>query len=126
MKSEIRLYNGKQVLYVNDAPYIAIAGEVHNSDSSSPEYMEKIWKIADDLGMNTLLLPVTWELTEPKEGEFDFSIPDALIRQARDWKKHIVFLWFGSWKNAQMMYTPEWVKRDLNRFERAQIVKGEE
>ena len=125
MKSEIKLHNGKQVLYVNDAPYIAIAGEVHNSDSSSPEYMEKIWKIADDLGMNTLLLPVTWELTEPKEGEFDFSSPDALIRQARDWKKHIVFLWFGSWKNAQMMYTPEWVKRDLNRFERAQIVKGE-
>ena len=42
MKSEIRLHNGKQVLYVDDAPFFAVAGEVHNSDSSSPEYMEKI------------------------------------------------------------------------------------
>lgn len=125
MKSEIRLHNGKQVLYVDGAPFFAVAGEVHNSDSSSPEYMEKIWKIADDLGMNTLLLPVTWELTEPEEGVFDFSIPDALIAQARQWNKRIIFLWFGSWKNAQMMYAPEWVKRDLNRFQRAQVVKGE-
>ncbi len=125
MRSEIRMHNGKQVLYVDDAPFFAVAGEVHNSDSSSPEYMEKIWKIADDLGMNTLLLPVTWELTEPEEGVYDFSIPDALIAQAREWNKRIVFLWFGSWKNAQMMYAPEWVKRDLNRFQRAQVVKGE-
>ncbi len=86
MSSEIRLHNGKQVLYVDGAPFFAVAGEVHNSDSSSPEYMEKIWKIADDLGLNTLLLPVSWELTEPEEGVFDFSIPDALIRQAREWK----------------------------------------
>ena len=125
MKSEIRLHNGKQVLYVDDAPFFAVAGEVHNSDSSSPEYMEKIWKIADELGLNTLLLPVTWELTEPVEGVFDFSIPDALIRQAREWNKRIVFLWFGSWKNAQMMYAPEWVKRDIHRFQRAQLVRGE-
>ncbi len=125
MSSEIRLHNGKQVLFVDDAPFFAVAGEVHNSDSSSPEYMEKIWKIADDLGLNTLLLPVTWELTEPEEGTFDFSIPDALIAQGRKWKKRIIFLWFGSWKNAQMMYAPEWVKRDIDRFQRAQAVKGE-
>ncbi len=125
MKSEIRLQNGKQVLYVDDAPFYAVAGEVHNSDSSSPEYMEKIWQCADDLGLNTLLLPVTWELIEPEENQFDFSIPDALIRQARQWKKRIIFLWFGSWKNAQMMYAPEWVKRDIRRFQRAQLVCGE-
>lgn len=49
--------------------------------------MERIWKIADDLGLNTLLLPVTWELLEPTEGSFDFSVPDALINQAREWNK---------------------------------------
>lgn len=40
-------------------------------------------------------------------------------------EERVIFLWFGSWKNAEMMYTPEWVKRDLNRFQRAQIVKSE-
>ena len=37
---------------------------------------------------------------------------------------HIVFLWFGSWKNAECMYAPAWVKQDLKRFPRAQIEKG--
>ncbi len=125
MKSEFREMNGRRMWFVDGAPFYAVAGEVHNSDSSSPEYMEHIWQIADDLGMNTLLLPVTWELTEPVEGTFDFSLPDALIDQARRFGKRIVFLWFGSWKNAQMMYAPEWVKRDIHRFARAQVVKGE-
>ena len=44
LQPEIREYNGKQVLFVDDAPFYAVAGEVHNSDSSSQEYMEGIWK----------------------------------------------------------------------------------
>ena len=72
MISEIRNFNGKKVLFVEGNPFYAVAGEVHNSDASSPEYMERIWEIADDLGLNTLLLPVTWELLEPAEGNFDF------------------------------------------------------
>ncbi len=120
----VELKNGQPVLMVEDKPFILLAGEVHNSDSSSPAYMEKIWEIAKDLGMNALLLPVSWEMTEPVEGEFDFSIPMALIDQARERQMRIVFLWFGSWKNAECMYAPAWVKKDLERFPRAQIEKG--
>lgn len=122
--AELQFCNGTWRLLVNGRPFIAIAGEVHNSDSSSPVYMEKIWDCAEQLGMNTLLLPVTWEMTEPEEGTFDFSVPDALLAQARARDKKIVFLWFGSWKNAEMMYAPEWVKTDTTRFRRAEIVKG--
>ena len=109
---------------VEDKPFILLAGEVHNSDSSSPAYMEKIWDIANNLGMNALLLPVSWEMIEPEEGHFDYSVPQALIDQARERDMRIVFLWFGSWKNAECMYAPEWVKTDLVRFPRAQIEKG--
>ncbi len=116
--------NGHPVLMVDGKPFIMLAGEVHNSDSSSPKYMEKIWDIAEELGMNALLLPVTWELVEPEEGSFDFSVPEALIGQAREREMKIGFLWFGSWKNAECMYAPAWVKQDLKRFPRAQIEKG--
>lgn len=126
MGIQIRTIHGNKVLEVNHQPFYAVAGEVHNSDASSPAYMEKIWPVADKLGLNTLLLPVSWELTEPVEGTFDFAIPDALIEQARKWNKKIIFLWFGSWKNAEMMYAPAWVKTDRKRFRRAQIVKGED
>ena len=124
MIPHIEIRNGHPVLMVGDRPYILLAGEVHNSDPSSPAYMEKIWDIAEQLGMNTLLLPATWETIEPEEGQFDFSLPRVVIDQAREREMHIVFLWFGSWKNAECMYAPAWVKRDLKRFPRAQIEKG--
>ena len=124
MIPHIARQNGHPVLMAEDHPMILLAGEIHNSDSSSPAYMEHIWDAAEKLGMNALLLPVTWEMTEPEEGRFDFSVPKALIDQARERGMKIVFLWFGSWKNAECMYAPAWVKQDLNRFPRAQIEKG--
>lgn len=114
----------RPVLTVDGKPFILLAGEIHNSDFSSPAYMERIWEIADQLGMNALLIPAAWEMIEPVEGQFDFSNPRALIDQARARKMKLVFLWFGSWKNAECMYAPAWVKRDLRRFPRAQIEKG--
>ena len=116
--------NGKQLLFVDGSPLVLLSGEVHNSSSSSLRYMQKIWGKAKSLHLNCLLLPVTWELTEPKEGCFDFSLVHGLIDQARQYGMKIVFLWFGAWKNAQCYYAPEWVKKDLNRFHRAEIEKG--
>lgn len=125
MIPHIKEVNNTKVLYVQDKPYIMLAGEVHNSNSSSIEYMEGVWDKALALGMNSLLLPVSWEMIEPEEGKFDFRIVDRLIDQARRKDKRIGFLWFGTWKNAECMYAPAWVKKDLSRFQRAQTVKGQ-
>lgn len=105
-------------------PFIAIAGEAHNSSSSSAENMIGVWEKAKELGLNTLLLPASWELIEPSEGRFEFGLIDDIITQARDYAMKIIFLWFGTWKNAQCMYAPEWVKKDMVRFPRAQVDKG--
>lgn len=116
--------NGKKVLSVHDKPFLVLAGEVHNSASSSIECMEAAWEKAISLGMNSLLLPVTWENIEPEEGIFDFTLVNQLIEQARKYNKKIVFLWFGAWKNAQCYYAPSWVKKDVTRFRRAEVKKG--
>ena len=120
----IAIQNGQKVLMVDEKPFIMIAGEVHNSSASSAEFIQSVWKRADELYLNTVLLPVYWELIEPEEDRFDFTLVDDLIRQAREHKKKIGFLWFGAWKNAQCYYAPEWVKCDLKRFERAQLEPG--
>ena len=112
------------LLMVHEKPFLMLAGEVHNSNSSSVEYMEGVWDQAQALGMNTLLLPIPWETLEPEEGRFDFTLVDGLIAQARRRNKHLILLWFGSWKNGECMYAPAWVKTDLARFRRGQIVKG--
>lgn len=112
-------------LIVDDKPFLILGGELGNSSASSLEYMKPYWPKLKELNLNTVLAPVSWELIEPVEGRFDFSIVDGLIRDARQADLRLVILWFGSWKNSMSTYVPGWVKRDQERFPRAQIANGE-
>jgi hypothetical protein len=89
-------------------PFLMLAGELHNSSASSLEYMEPMWNKLEALGLNTVLATVSWELIEPQEGRFDFTLVDGLIEQARRHNLHLVFLWFASWKNAGMKTSGTW------------------
>lgn len=118
--------HGIPTLYVKGEPFLALSGELHNSSASSPEFMEKdVWPKLEGLHMNSVILPVYWEQIEAVEGVYDFSVPDALIAQARERGIHLIFLWFGLWKNAESMYVPGWMKRDTQTYFRAQKVSGE-
>jgi hypothetical protein len=77
------------------------------------------------MNLNTVMLPVYWDLIEPEEGKFDFSLVRGAIDRARNHGLHLVYLWFGSWKNSMSCYAPGWVKRDTTRFERAKQSSGE-
>ena len=103
-------------LIVNDKPFIMLAGETHNSSSSTLEHMGSLWPKLKSLNLNTVLTPISWEQFEPEEGKFDYTLVDGLIRQARENDMKIVFLWFGSWKNGVSSYVPVWVKKDTKRF----------
>jgi beta-galactosidase GanA len=103
-------------LIVKGKPYLMLAGELHNSSSSSLPYLDSLWPRLTAAHLNTVLAPVYWELVEPREGAFDFRLVDGLITQARAHHMHLVLLWFGSWKNGQSSYAPSWVKHDTTRF----------
>jgi hypothetical protein len=111
-------------LIVDGQPFLALAGELSNSSSSSVEYMKPVWPMLAAAKLNTVLAGVYWSQIEPQEGKFDFSVPDGLIRDARSHNLRLVFLWFASWKNGLSGYPPDWVKKDFPRFPRAQIVGG--
>jgi len=111
-------------LIVDGKPFLMLAGELHNSSSSNLEYMKPIWPKLALMNLNTVLAVVSWDLTEPEEGKFDFTLVDGLIKQARRHKLRLVILWFGSWKNGISHYVPEWVKRDFERFPRIRIEGG--
>jgi len=109
---------------VDGKPFLIFGGELRNSSTSSLDYMKPIWpRMAAD-NLNTLLAPVSWELVEPEEGKFDFSLVDGMIAAAQENHLHLVFLWFGSWKNSGSVYAPAWVRSDLKRFPRAQDQQG--
>lgn len=112
--------NGSAVqLLVDDKPFLMLAGELHNSSASGAEYMRSFWPHLKTLGLNTVLAPVSWELVEPAEGQFDFALVDAMLDLARQHRQRLVLLWFGSWKNGVSSYAPEWVLRNTQRFPRA-------
>jgi beta-galactosidase GanA len=111
-------------LIVDGKPFLMLAGELANSSASSLSYMEPIWKQLTEQKLNTVLAPVSWELIEPQEGKFDFSLVDGLISAARQNNLKLVLLWFGSWKNTYSSYVPEWVKRDTKRFPRVLLKNG--
>jgi len=111
-------------LIVDGKPYLILGGELGNSSASNLKYMEPIWPRLVKLNLNTVLAPVYWDLIEPEEGVFDFSLVDGLIEDARRNNLRLVLLWFASWKNSMSCYAPAWIKTDQQRFPRARDKQG--
>jgi len=109
---------------VDGRPFLMLSGELHNSSASSIEYMKPIWKKLEAMNLNTVIGTVSWELLEPREGKFDFTLVDDQIRQARAHNLRLVLIWFATWKNAVASYVPLWVKTDTKRFPRVQSNRG--
>jgi beta-galactosidase GanA len=111
-------------LIVDGKPFLVLAGELTNNSATSVEYMKPVWAKLVEARLNTVLAAVAWNQVEPQEAKFDFSVVDGIIRDARAHNLRLVLLWFASWKNSLSSYPPDWVKRDFDRFPRAQIAGG--
>ena len=120
----VRLVNGASQLIVQGKPFLALGGELGNSSAGTAAQADAILPRLAQLHFNTVLTPVAWDEIEPTEGHFDFSIPDHWIAVARQQNLHLVFLWFGSWKNAFSEYAPAWVLSDAKRFPREISAEG--
>ena len=104
--------------------YLILGGELGNSSASSKEDIREIFPKLKEMGLNTVLIPVYWELIEPSEGQYDFSLLDEAIATAEKNDLKLVVLWFGAWKNSMSCYAPEWVKTNVKRFPRAVTEQG--
>ena len=132
-------------------PCPILGGELSNSAATSVEDIDEVMPRMRALGLNTVLVPAYWELMEPREqsqtglssaerrqkstegqlmepveGQFDFTLIDRTIDVARREQLHVVFLWFGVWKNSMSCYTPGWFKQDTKRFPRAMTAEGKQ
>jgi hypothetical protein len=112
---QIRQNGAVKQFYVDNKPFIMLSGELHNSSASSIEYMKPIWEKLSALHLNTVIGTVSWELIEPEEDKFDFTLVDAQIQEARQRDMKLVLIWFGTWKGGST-HVPHWVKADRKRF----------
>jgi beta-galactosidase GanA len=112
-------------LIVDGKPFLVLGGELHNSSASDLNYLGGLWPRLKSAELNTVIAPVEWDQIEPREGQFDFTVLDGMLKQARANKMRLVLLWFGAWKNSMSTYAPGWVKLDQQRFPRARNSAGE-
>lgn len=108
--------DGKTEFMVDNKPFLMFAGELHNSSAGSAHYMRPIWRNLKENNLNTVIAPVSWELIEPVEGKFDFTVVDSMIIGARKENLRLVILWFGTWKNAKSTYVPDWIKGNTTKY----------
>ncbi|HJC57238.1 MAG TPA: DUF5597 domain-containing protein [Candidatus Eisenbergiella intestinipullorum] len=120
---------------VQGKPFFSIGGQLHNSTgyalgaAGGEKYEQDVrtaFAALKAIGANTAAVPVCWDAFEPEEGKFDGDYVRRIIDRVREHGMHAVLLWFGTWKNGQMEYTPAWVKADRKRFPRAVCKDGTE
>ncbi len=116
--------DGRWALLVDGSPYLILGGQIHNS-SAWPSELPQVWQSLAALHANTLEAPVYWEQMEPQPGQFDFTNVDALVKGAREHNLHLVLLWFGTWKNGNMHYVPQWIKTDPKMYPRVINAPGD-
>jgi beta-galactosidase GanA len=115
--------DGRFALEVDGHPFLILGGQVNNS-SAWPAMMPKIWPTIEALHANTVEMPIYWEQFEPSEGHFDDSVLLALLQQARQHHVHLVLLWFGTWKNGNPHYTPDWIRSRNDTYPRMVDAEG--
>jgi len=111
-------------LIVQGKPFLILGGELHNSSTSGAAYMQPIWEQMKKKNVNTVIAAVYWELVEPQEGRFDFTLVDSMLAGARKQNLRLVILWFASWKNGYSMYVPSWIKNNSDKYPRAKDKNG--
>jgi hypothetical protein len=116
--------DGRYALMVDGKPFFVLGGQINNS-SSWPATLPDVWPTLAAMHANTMEAPVYWEQMEPQPGQFDFSTVDALVTGARQHNLRLVLLWFGTWKNGEDHYVPEWVKTHPEKYPRMINERGE-
>ena len=111
-------------LTIDGRPTLILGGELSNSAATCTADIDSVMPRMARLGLNTVLVPAPWDLTEPEEGRFDFTLIDRTIEKARENHLKVIFLWFGAWKNSMSCYAPLWFKKDTRRFPRSMTRQG--
>jgi hypothetical protein len=106
--------DGRYALFVDDAPYLILGTEDLSMGqwTTSPD----VWPNIEHLNANTVEVSIYWEQLEPQPGQYDYTMIDRLVNEARQHHVHLVLLWFGMYYNGHPHYIPDWMKLDPVRY----------
>ena len=120
--------NVRRVFMVDGKPFFPLGAEflyVSGYSVRDQSETEASFKAVKSACGNTILIPIYWDQVEPEENKFDFTSVDSLLSLARRYDIKLILLWFATWKNGNMDFTPIWVKSNPQRFKRVLSATGQ-
>ena len=116
--------NQAEYLLLED-PALGEAGYVADSRPGRASWCAQVLgALLDDLGAKHVRISVEWSQVEPRPGEFDFTLVDALLAEAgRRGARAVVGIGIKAQRHPEF-YIPEWVK-DRVSIERGDVVSDD-
>lgn len=115
---------GENIFSVQGKDFFPLGMQCCNSSAYGPKELERFWDCAKEAGINTVEIPIYWEMFEPREDIFEYTMVDHCVKEADRRNLKIIFLWFGTWKNGTSKYAPAWVKRNCEKYTRVVTYEG--
>lgn len=123
-----RLVKGDAKTYVevDGKPFPYIGAEIRldallNCDRMKVEDVEKYISKASELGLNCVLIPIYWNLIEPEQDKYDFSVVDKILEYVNKYDLRMELLWFSTnmCGDTHSYLTPQYILEDPSlRFNR--------
>jgi hypothetical protein len=108
--------NGRKAFFVDGKPFIILGLQWDCDGCYTPEDMDPFFEHGEKMGLNTASLLLYWKEIEPVKGEYRFEMLDHRIEMARKHNMKIVLVWFGSYKNGNLTYAPDYIRFDHKTY----------
>ena len=95
--SKVATENGKTYLEVDGKPFPLLGAQIRldallNCDKMSINEVENYFKKAQELGVNCVQIPISWNMIEAKEEKYDFNIVNSILQFANKYDLKIELL----------------------------------
>lgn len=83
--SKLVTENNKTYVSVDGKPFPFLGAQIRldallNYDKMTINEVENYFKKAQELGLNCVQIPISWNMVEPKENKYDYSIVNSILQ----------------------------------------------
>ena len=124
--SKLVTENNKTYVSVDGKPFPFLGAQIRldallNCDKMAINEVENYFKKAQELGLNCVQIPISWNMVEPKENKYDYSIVNSILQFVNKYNLKMELLWFSTNMvgDSFSYLIPQYVLQEYNkRFSR--------
>lgn len=99
--SKLVTESNKTYVEVEGKPFPFLGAQIRldallNCDKMTINEVEGYFKKAQELGLNCVQIPISWNMIEPKENRYDYAIVNSILQFANKYDLKMELLWFST------------------------------